>query len=107
MRSRVVHKLDPVRRLQTLRDATQRKILRKAVRAASGILRDALKQDAPRRTGATRISMGLKVVTYKARVMAIVGPRSKYTKTVKGRVFRPVKYLHIIEKRRPFMKQTL
>ena len=101
------------------------KILRKAVTEASRIVKTAVKgnADATQRFGFLAKSIGVKVKTYKGVAVAVVGPRSKWSKTkgvyVKGKhkgeakMFKPSKYAHLIEKgtkrsqAHPFLKPAL
>lgn len=98
--------------LQGLRKTLVSKILRKATTQAARIVREAVKNnaDAVKRLGFLAKSIGIKVKVYSANkiAVAVVGPRSQWTKTngtytrgkKKGesRVIRPSNYLHLIEK---------
>jgi HK97 gp10 family phage protein len=87
-----------------------KKIFRKAMTAASRILRDTIKDNADevKRLGYLKKSIGIRIRTYRGTVVAIVGPRSKLTWSIgtykKGKhkgqaiIIAPSKYLHLIER---------
>ena len=64
---------------------TRRKVLRKATTAASGVIRKAVKQKAPRKTGLLRKSLGSKVVKYqKGNVYTAIIGQAKGIEKQKG-----------------------
>lgn len=105
---------NPVGKLERLKSSTQRRIIMKAVRAGSRIMRDVLKKaPTPRRKqmgGALRAAMGLKVYRPKRKPQSIgvIGPRSKYERFIRFRthgankgkmvIHRPGKILHLLER---------
>lgn len=98
------------------------KILRKAVTQAGRVVREAVKNNATtiKKHGYLAKSIGIKVKVYKDSAVAIVGPRSKWTKTegvrTRGKhkgepiTFRPSYTAHLVEKgtkrskEKPFLK---
>ncbi len=97
VKGKIKFQIDPIKELDTLKKAVQNRILRKAIRAASGILRDDLKASVPVKTGALRTSISTKIGTTRRKdVYGLVGPRSKYQKVVKGRTYRPAWYASLL-----------
>ena len=96
---KVIH--DPIKNLELLKTAVQKRVLRKSIRAGLNPMTKELKQAIPKRTGAGKLSIGKKISTSKRGIVSgIAGPRSSFTKTVNGKVLRPSKYLPILEKKR-------
>jgi hypothetical protein len=67
------------RKLRTLGDRVQRKVLRQAVNAAATPVVKSVKQKAKKQSGLLKKSLGKKIVTNKKRqsVTAVIGPRSR------------------------------
>jgi len=89
---------DPDKRLIGLKRAMRNKILRKAVRAGSKPIRQAMKANAPKRTGSMGSSMSVRIATNKktGAVYAVIGPRRRFQKKgVKGKVT-PTKYAALV-----------
>jgi HK97 gp10 family phage protein len=96
--------------LEGLKKSLANKILRKAVTQAGRVVRDAVKQNAItiKKHGYLAKSIGIKVKVYKDTAIAVVGPRSKWTKVVGVRTrgkhkgepitFRPSYIAHLVEK---------
>jgi HK97 gp10 family phage protein len=111
--------------LEGLKQTLVSKILRKATSQAAKTVKDAVKGNAQivKRYGFLSKAIGVKVKVYKDTAVAVVGPRSKWTKTKgvytrgkkKGepKVFRPSYYAHLVEKgskrskARPFLTPAL
>lgn len=111
--------------LEGLKQSLVNKIMRKATTKAAKPVKVAVKSGAQKakRYGYLNKSIGVKVKTYKDNVIAVVGPRSKYSVTKgvykKGKkkgadkVFRPSYYAHLVEKdtkhskAKPFLKPAL
>lgn len=104
---------NPVGKLEELKKSVQRRICLKAIRKASGIYRSALKKaPTPRRKGggALRVAMAVKAYRPKRKDQAIgvIGPKSKYVKTMgvrtrgknKGKpiLYKPGKILHLVNR---------
>lgn len=89
--------VDPIKTLEKVKGSVQKRILKKAIKAGVKPVKDAVKAKAPKRSGALRTSISIKFKDYKKTVVGIVGPRSNYQKEKKGRVFRPVRYAHLVE----------
>lgn len=88
------------RKLKTLGERVQRKLLRSAVNAASTPTLKAARQKAPKRTGLMRRSLGKKIVTNKKRqsVTAIIGSRKGVSGEFKGKPYRPSRVAHLTER---------
>jgi hypothetical protein len=61
----------------------------------------------PTHSKALRTAIGVKISVKGLRASSIIGARSKYVKTWKGKVFRPVKYAHLVEKHQPYLNRSL
>lgn len=87
--------------LKRLKDAVQKRILKKALRAAAKITVQDVRNRVPQDTGTLKKAITSKVDAKKGgiTVFSIVGPRSKYVRTVKNRLRRPGRYAHIVERR--------
>jgi HK97 gp10 family phage protein len=104
IRAKIVKKVDWNSVLTGLKRSLQNKILRPAITKTARIAAKDMKTIAPVRTGALRISLSQKVKTARTGgIFAIIGPRSDYTRTARGRVYRPVRYAHILETGSKFM----
>lgn len=107
LKGEVVVDLSP---LKNLNKTAIRRVLTKAIRRAIKVVKDAVKGNAQavRRFGYLAKSIGVKIKIYDGVAVAIVGPKSKWSKEVgtwtKGKkkgepkVFRPSFYEHLIEK---------
>lgn len=95
-------------KLKTLPKTVARKLLRQAVTAGQKPVIAAAKATAPKRTGALKRSIGSKVSVSagKQSAAAIIGARRK-AEPKKGRTVKPSRYLHLAEKRRPFLNAAL
>lgn len=67
-----------LRQLKLFNDAKQKAFLRTAARKGARIYRKAMRNAAPRGTGLLRRSLDIVIRTYKASVVAIVSPKSRY-----------------------------
>lgn len=87
-------------KLDKLRAAMGKRILKKAMRAGLRPVVAGMRSRVPVRSGALKKSISTKVDSKKdgLRVYGVVGPRSKFQKIVKGRVKKPSKYSHFINK---------
>lgn len=91
------------RKLSRLKEAVKRRVLRKAVTAASKPVLKAAKTKAPKQTGLLRKSLGRRTKTYRKSgvAVAVVGPREGFSKEVvvngKSEFRNPVKYAHLVE----------
>lgn len=91
------------RKLSRLKEAVNRRVLRKAVTAASKPVLKEAKAKAPKETGLLKKSLGRRTKTYRnsGTAVAVVGPREGFKKevTVNGKteVRNPVKYAHLVE----------
>lgn len=95
-------------KLRQLKDAMQKRITKKAVRAGVKLIIATVRSKVPTRTGSLKKSLSSKVDSAKGStiVYGIIGPRSSWTKTVNGRLIKPSRYAHLVEKgkyRRPFL----
>ncbi len=95
-------------KLHALQDALQKKILKKAIRAGTKLVLAAVRGRVPVASGALKKSLTSKVDSAKGSttVYGIVGPRSKWQKVFKGKVKKPSRYAHFIERgrfARPFL----
>jgi len=89
------------RMLKALPDRIERRVLRQAIRPASALAAKAAKRLAPRRLGLLKKAIASKIKSYTATntVAAIVGANMDVTGTdEKGRLQRPGKYIHLVEK---------
>lgn len=89
-------------RLERLKLATQKRILRPAVTAAARPIRQAAKANVPVQLGLLKRSLIVKTITYPQTAVAIVGPQTKLNATrvnLFGRTVltRPTKYAHLVE----------
>jgi hypothetical protein len=89
--------------LDDLKASTRRKILRKAIRRASGDIKKEVKAAVPKRSGALRVSIANKIWSGKrsAVVAGYISPKAKYRKIYRGIEQRPIRYAHIVERRKP------
>lgn len=94
--------------LGKLKGALARRILRKAITEASRELLKHLRVRTPVQTKSLQKSQAQKVKTYRGSgaTVALLGPRADYTRTIKGKKYRPVRYAHIVEEHVRFMKRT-
>lgn len=85
---------------KTLGERVHRKLLRQAVNVAATPVVKAAKQNAKKESGLLKKSLGKKIVTNTKRqsVTAIIGPRRDVTGTYKGKVRKPSRYAHLVEK---------
>lgn len=95
--------------LTNLTDRLQKSILKKAARAAARVVITDARQKVPVRYGALKKSLSSKVDSPRGtvKVYAIVGPRSKYTFTVKGKTIHPARYAAMVEYgpyKKPFLR---
>jgi HK97 gp10 family phage protein len=88
------------RKLRTLGDRVQRRVLRSAVNASASPVVKAAKRKAKKQSGTLKKSLGKKVLTNKKHqsVTALVGPRKGVQGTFKGKVRKPSRYAHLVEK---------
>jgi HK97 gp10 family phage protein len=88
------------RTFNTLGERVQRSVLRSAVSVASTPISRAAKANAPRESGLLKKSLGKKVVTNKEKqsVSAIIGPRRNVSGMHKGKLRKPSRYAHLVEK---------
>lgn len=117
--------IDPFKQTEHLKKGLRNKYIRIALNKASGKIKDAVIAIAPSNTGALKKSFRIKVKNYKNRDIwvAIVGPKSDYTKK-KGKykrgpnkgnpkIKRPSAYAHLLERgtkhmpKRPFLNPAL
>lgn len=98
------HVVTDLRGLEALQKlAQQRAAATKAVRAGAKIVQKAAKPRAPKRkgSGALRTSIGLKAQKgkrVKTLAFAVIGARTKVVRMFKGRMIKPSKYAHLVEK---------
>jgi hypothetical protein len=95
-------------KLKTLKDNVQKKILKKAVRAGIKPLLTDLRSKVPMSTGSLKKSLASKVDSVKGETTTygVVGPRSKWKKVVKGRMFWPARYAAPLNARKRFLQST-
>ena len=88
------------RTFEQLGERVQRKVLRAAVTAAATPVSKAAKANAAKESGLLKKSLGRKIVTNKKRqsVTAIVGPRRGVSAQYKGKLRKPSRYAHLVEK---------
>lgn len=88
------------RTFDQLGERVQRSVLRSAVSAAATPITRAAKANAARESGLLKRSLAKKIVTNKKRqsVTAIIGPRRSVSGTYKGKLRKPSRYAHLIEK---------
>lgn len=101
-------KLD-LSRLSALKSNISRNITKKALRAGTKIVLQAVRQAVPVVSGALKKSLASKVDAKKGELVAfgIVGPRSKFVKVVRGVAKKPSRYSHFLESGRhprPFLR---
>lgn len=102
---KLVVTIDPITALRELKGAVQRRVLRKAIRNGAKPVIDAMRALAPKDTGTLKKSIGSRVTTTrKKQVVAIIGPRRRFTRVVKGRTYTATKYRHLVEKGRKAVK---
>ena len=70
----------------------EQKALKKAIRPLAKDTKNAIKADAPKVSGALKFSFDFKIISRKGSAAAIIGVKSKYAKTVKGKEKIPNKY---------------
>lgn len=87
------------RLLEDLPGKVQKKVLRQGVSAASTPILKAIRGRVPKRSGLTKKSMARKVKTYKSgTVVSIMGPRKDAAAMYKGKLHKPSKIAHLVEK---------
>ncbi len=86
-----------VRKLNALPVKLQKKHSRTALSKAARRLVRAAKTRIPKRTGALKKSLGVKLKTYKSTVLAVIGPRSGFKTEVDGKTHDPKRIAHLIE----------
>ncbi|HEV2294091.1 MAG TPA: HK97-gp10 family putative phage morphogenesis protein [Tepidisphaeraceae bacterium] len=84
----------------TLGERVQRRVLRSAVNAAGTPVLKAARRNAAKESGTLKKALGKKVKTSKDKkaVTAIIGPRRGVTGTYRGKVRKPSRYAHLVEK---------
>lgn len=92
-----------LRKLNHLKGAAARRVMRGALnKASTPILKDARKK-APVDTKALRKSLGRKSKTYRnGNVVVLVGPRTGHRDEKTGRV--PTRYAHLAERAKPYLR---
>lgn len=81
--------------------AKKRAITQKAVKAGAKLVQQGAKSRAPKRSGALKTSIGIKAgkgTKGKTIAFAVIGARAKVERTYKGRIAKPSKYAHLVEK---------
>lgn len=88
------------RKLATLPERVQWKVMRPAVSAAATPVLKSARQKAKKRSGGLRKSLGKKIVTNKKTqsVTAIIGPRKDFQTEVNGKPYKPSRTAHLVEK---------
>ena len=88
------------KKLKTLGERVQRKVLRSAVSAAATPVVKSAKQRAKKQSGLLKRAMGKKIVTNKARqsVTAVIGARKEVQGEYRGKPRKPSRYSHLVEK---------
>ena len=88
------------RKLKTLGERVQRKILRSAVSAAATPVLKSARQKAPTESKLLKKSLGRKLTTNtkKQSVTAIIGARKEVQGEYKGKLRKPARYSHLAEK---------
>lgn len=83
-----------------LPNRVQNRVMRGAMSAAANPIVKAARAKAPKRSGLTRKAIGKKVKTYRKNhvTVAIIGPRNDVRGRVKGKLHRPAKIAHLIER---------
>jgi HK97 gp10 family phage protein len=91
---------DLERRLKKLGEKVYRKVTKQAVGAAATPVVKAAKANVETDSGLLKKSLGKKVVTFKKTqtVAAIVGARRSVEGNVRGKVRKPSRYAHLVEK---------
>lgn len=86
--------------LRALGPRVQRKVLRGAVTAASSPVLKAAKRKAAKQSGLLKKALGRKIVTNKKTggVTAVIGARKGVEGQYKGKLRRPSRYSHLVEK---------
>lgn len=106
-----------LRPLEGLRKTLVSKILKKAVTESVKVVKQTVSSNAMsiKRFGFLAKSIGVKIKTYSEQktAVAIIGPRSKWSKTVGDKTYRPSYYAHLLEggtkhsAAKPFLKPAL
>lgn len=98
VRAKLVWDKDPSF-LKGVRGSIKNKAIRISLNKAAAPIKADVVQTAPKRIGALQKSMRIRTRNYKdsAVWVAIIGPKSDYTRKRKGRLIRPVKYASIME----------
>lgn len=88
------------KKLATLPERVQRKVMRSATNAGASPILKAAKRKAKKRTGLLKKALGKKVVTNKKNqsVTAVIGPRKDVTGEVNGKTYKPSRTAHLVEK---------
>lgn len=88
------------RKLRTLGERVQRKVLRSAVSAAGTPVLKSARSKVKKRTGLLKKSLGKVIRTNKKTqsVAAIIGPRKGVSGEHNGKVQKPSRYAHLVEK---------
>lgn len=95
---------DPEAKLSSLSRAIRSRILRKAMRAGAKIVHAQLKRNAPRRLGALRASIAIRIKTKRRGgvTYAVIGPKRRFKgrkgSKIAGKNVLPTKYAHLVEK---------
>lgn len=85
--------------LGDLPEKVQRKVMRKAMSAAATPIVKAARAKAAKRYGLLKKSLSKKVKAYKSgTTVAVIGPRSDLKAVIKGKLYRPSKIAHLIER---------
>jgi HK97 gp10 family phage protein len=99
--------IDPIPKIEGLKNAIKNKIVRKAITQAGKPILKTAKATALNRSGALKFSLALKTKTRNNYTYGIIGPKSHYQKMITKHVTwlartspiaRPARYAHLIEK---------
>lgn len=108
VKGQLVTTIDPVVALKELKGAVQRRVMRKAVRAGAKPLVAAMRAAAPKDTGTLKKSIGVRITTTRKKdVVAIVGPKRRFVRVVRGRKYVATKYRHLAERGRRAVRQGI
>lgn len=88
------------KKLATLGERVQRKVTRQAINAAANPVLKSARGKAKKQSGLLKKSLGKKIVTSKdkTRVTAIIGARKQVQGEYKGKLRKPSRYSHLVEK---------
>jgi hypothetical protein len=70
----------------------EQKALKRAIRPLAKDIKNSIKNEVPKRSGALKFSVDFKIISRKGNAAAIIGVKSHYQKLVKGRVVTPNLY---------------